>query len=321
MEKNQMKNDNNAHFDLVRLQNRKLIRNLLRLESPLSISSLASKAALSYPTVSALLKELNASNQVFVAQESESCGGRPGIRYALNGAYQYALILYFEDCYLRIKVYDACGSSVYESKVQVSDDYSVEDMVDLVGKIKEKYETLSAVSIGIPGVAHNGVIRFLPKYPSLEGEGLFQTLEELFSVDVFILNDINAIALAEAMEWENFAHIVYVNDCIGTGIVINGEVFGGSRGYAGELEYLCTNLRDPVLTFTETILSITSVLDLPYILISCEQCDKSIVSQVEENLIKKIPKERIPQIHIIEDATRIYPQGLYQCVEQKWREE
>ncbi len=47
-----------GHFDLIKMQNRKMLRNLLRTESPLSIAKAAEKTGLSYPTVSGLFRKI-----------------------------------------------------------------------------------------------------------------------------------------------------------------------------------------------------------------------------------------------------------------------
>ena len=92
-----MQRENAAHFELVKMQNRRIIRNLLRQESPLSIAKAASKAGLSYPTVSGLLKELASSGEALVSDIQDVAGGRPGICYELNPSYQYALTAFFDD--------------------------------------------------------------------------------------------------------------------------------------------------------------------------------------------------------------------------------
>lgn len=318
-----MRKENTAHFDLVKLQNKRIIRNLLRQESPLSIAKTAEMTGLSYPTASALLKELTESGEVVISTEMETGGGRPGICYELNGTYQHALVLYFDDWTIRGKVQDAYGKNVKECQEMMADSgVETADIISYVRNIKEEFPSLSAVSIGIPGAVFETEITYLPKFPRLTGKSLAEELRQELEVEVFIENDINAMALSEAGEWENFAHIVYVEEdsCIGVGIVLNGEIVKGCHGYAGELEYLCADMTNQIDTFATSILALTCVLNLPDILISGNCCTGETVREIREALEKTLPQERIPEIHVVKDTKGKYEQGLLKRVLLAWSE-
>lgn len=318
-----MKRENVAHFDLVKIQNRRVIRNLLREESPLSIAKVASKVGLSYPTASGLLKELAASGEVLVSQMQDIAGGRPGICYELNPSYQFALTAYFDDWSIKAEVYDAFGKSVKQySLEQLTPDIEAKDIVTFIKTIQEEYPLLSAVSIGIPGAVHGTEIRHLPKFPKLLGNHLAELIRSELELDVYIENDTNAIAFAEVGRWENFAHIIYVEEdqCIGVGIVLQGQVFTGSSGCVGEMDCLCQNLEDREDTFVTAILALICVLDLPDILISGEFCTQENVKKIREKLCERLSEERIPEIHVIEDMKGLYAQGLLRRILADWSE-
>lgn len=316
-----MRKEATAHFDLVREQNRRIVRNLLRAESPLSIAQTAEKTGLSYPTVSALLKELAAAGEAAVSNEISVAGGRPGVCYELNPAYQYGLVLYFDDLTLKGRLYDAFGRSAKEYLWEnITKQITAEDIVGFAKEVQWEFPALSAVSIGVPGVTFADEISYLPKFPKLVGGELSRQLTEELSAKVFLENDINAIALAEIGEWENFAHIVYVeeDECIGVGIVMQGQIVKGGQGYAGELEYLCRDRKDHMDTFTTSILALSCVLDLPDILLSGSFCTKENVEKIKERLLKRLPKERLPRLHVVDEVQARYSRGLFQKIVEEW---
>lgn len=319
-----MEKETAVHFDLIKMQNRKLLRNLLRTESPQSIAKAAEKTGLSYPTVSGLLKELLAEGRVLISEQQNIAGGRPGICYELNAAYQYGLTLFFDDMLLRGRVYDATGAIVQDYLWRgFTKKISAEDISGYVAEVKQAYPALTAVSIGVPGAVKGKTIMYLPKFPALVGDGLANALQGKFGVEVFVENDINAIAFAEVGEWENFAHIVYVREdhCIGVGIVLDGEIVKGSQGFAGELEYLCEDLQDEEKTFLSGITALTCVLNLPLILVSGSFCTEENVRQLREKLECQLPVDRIPELHIVDSTGELYDRGLFRKILLAWSQQ
>lgn len=315
-----MNSDHAAHFDLVKVQNRRILRNLLRAEGSMSVARIAEKAGLSYPTASGLLKELVKIGEAMTSPETETCGGRPGVCYELNPAYQYAFVVHFNDWTLQGTVYDACGSPVQAFSMHADTDLEIKEVVAFIKSIKEEYPRLSAVSIGVPGAVYGTDIAYLPKFYRLQGDGLAKQLYEALDVKVFLENDINATAFAEVGEWEDFAHIVYMDAdrCMGVGIIMQGEIVRGSHGYAGELECLCSDMTKPEEVFTTSILALTCVLNLPDILVSGGSLPKDGAERLQKRLQEILPKERIPRIHVVKDMEGKYEAGLLKRVLLEW---
>ncbi len=161
--------------------------------------------------------------------------------------------MYFKDWTLRAIVYDAYGIRVWETSFGVTGEVSIHDIASFIREIKGRYPSLSVAALGVPGTVCGLKITYLPKFPKLQGTELAVCLQKEFHLDIFIENDINAMALAEVGRFKDFAHIAYVNGCIGVGIVLNRAVVKGAKGYAGELEYLCEDLSNQEKTFATSI--------------------------------------------------------------------
>ena len=100
---------------------------------------------------------------------------------------------------------------------------------------------MNAVSIVVPGsVQHGtGVVVNAPNIPSLAGFKLGLALAEKLDGRVLIENDANAAALGEM--WQGAARECSTIVCltlgtgVGSGIVLNGELWRGADGTAGEI--------------------------------------------------------------------------------------
>lgn len=313
-----MDKPNPAHFNLVKNKNKKIVRNLLREHSPQGIAQLATAASLSYPTVASLIKEMELTGEVILSDSLESCGGRPGMRYELNCTYQYGLVLRFGDVNLEGSVYNVYGKKVDHYSIPISSTVDEKQIVDFVTEIKNKYQTITVISFGIPGVVLNNDIKKLFRFPKMENVDLAKIINEELGCKLFIENDLNAIALAELEEEKCFAHIAYIDGGVGAGIVLNGKIIHGCSGYAGELSYLIDENKSTEENLAVCVLALTSLLDLPTIRISGEGFEQSTLDKIKLHLSKKLPEKIIPKLVISENLDEKYEQGLLCILLQYW---
>ncbi len=77
------------------------------------------------------------------------------------------------------------------------------------------------------------------KIPKYEGSPIKEEMEKTFSVPTYVLNDANAAALGECFAGAGKGYeqvlMITLGTGVGGGIVLGGQVFGGTRGIAGEL--------------------------------------------------------------------------------------
>jgi len=116
----------------------------------------------------------------------------------------------------------------------------VETILGLV-RVLNHGSPVGAVGVGIPGLLSSTTrtIQTSPHIPCLQGINLAERLEEALSLRVITENDANAGAYGE---WACGAgrgrkHIVYLTlgTGLGCGLVINGQLYRGASGYAGEM--------------------------------------------------------------------------------------
>lgn len=314
-----MSGEKKAHYQRVKEENKKLIRNLLLKKGVQGISGLAKESGLSYPTVSNLIGELAEEKQVLVMEEAESNGGRPGLRYGLNPDYRQGLVLTLMSDRILGVVYDGCGGIYGKYQENVAIDITAEHIVSIIAGIKAECINLTEVALGIPGAVNECRIIHLPRFPKLIGEELAKQIEEKLGLSFYLENDLNAIVLTEIEKYHDFAHIAWIEGCIGVGIVLGGQVLKGSGGYAGEVDGLFQGEEPEYLRLAKCMVALICILNLPHILLSGDIYDEELVKMALQEVGKRISTERIPEIHIVEDIKGLCQRGLLERILQKWR--
>jgi len=120
----------------------------------------------------------------------------------------------------------------------------------VVGQIKEGLRSLAAkagrgrlraVGIGVPSAvdAERGIVAFANNLPGWKDIHLGRELEKEFRVPVFMENDANMAAIGErwrgvARGVSNFVFIA-IGTGIGSGVFVDGKLYRGHSGWAGEL--------------------------------------------------------------------------------------
>ncbi len=124
-----------------------------------------------------------------------------------------------------------------------------EFVVLLVHRIKEylgKYPAIESVGIGLPGVINNvGQIVVSPNLPKWTMYPFTSEISRHFRIPISIENDANTAGFAELKEGagKNFRNFIYVTvgTGIGASIFLNGDLYRGMTGNAGEIGQMVIN--------------------------------------------------------------------------------
>ncbi|WP_417898709.1 ROK family protein [Bacillus haimaensis] len=145
---------------------------------------------------------------------------------------------------VRVALINNTGEIIREqeqlTEAEKGPEYVIEKIVSMIQEVKGNEEVLT-VGIGSPGPLDSckGIILSPPNLPGWDQIPIVHMIEKQIGIKVTLDNDANAAALAEArMGAGKGAHSVYyitVSTGIGGGFVINGNLFGGAQGYAGEI--------------------------------------------------------------------------------------
>lgn len=143
---------------------------------------------------------------------------------------------------LLVGVVSEFGDILKQEKYVFSQSYTSTFLIDKIISMAQKQLKFAPCAIGasIPGLIDRdrGVWLYSP-FSRISDIPIAQMLKQRLGLPVFVENDVNACAIGEAVYGEcrktnNFLWIT-VSNGIGSGIVLNGNLYRGGEGHAGEI--------------------------------------------------------------------------------------
>lgn len=215
----------------------------LRCSESVSRAELARDCSLTRPAVSSIVDELIAAGYVKEIGVGRSTGGKPPIllEFIPSARCAIGINLGGDDCIEGVLCDLSCGVLCSESVTYVNTFESIySGLKKIIRMLESRMETgvLAGVGIAVSGVVDKkGQILVSPL--DIGGKKLGVMLEEEFGIPVVLERRPNAAALAEALfgAGSESGRLLYLTSGvgIGAGLVVDGEVFTGSHGCAGEL--------------------------------------------------------------------------------------
>ncbi len=156
-------------------------------------------------------------------------------------------------------------AGVVNKKGKVLANYSIETLADkgpaaVIRQIsftirqlldQSKGTQIDGIGIGAPGVValDGGVVQYPPNFSAWTEVSVGEEIEKEFHVGVNVENDANVAALAEARfgagKSENDFLFVIWGTGVGGGIILNGEIYRGPHGGAGEIGHVTIDHNGP----------------------------------------------------------------------------
>ncbi|VAX36937.1 Glucokinase [hydrothermal vent metagenome] len=106
---------------------------------------------------------------------------------------------------------------------------------------------IEGVGVGVPGLVNpeKGIVTFLPNIPGWKNVPLSKLMRDELKVPVFIDNDVNLVTLAEwkfgAGKGGKNLMCMTLGTGVGSGLILNGELYRGEGFVAGELGHMPLN--------------------------------------------------------------------------------
>jgi len=221
---------------------------------PISRSNLTETSGLNKSTVGSLLAQLQTWGFVKEVGMVNSGLGRPGVMIDINSDAGRIIGAEIGVGYISMVMTDLKANVVWRRRIEPPPDQEKQPQADVLDQaaklveeaIREAEKTgnrLLGIGLGLPGqVDHaTGTLLFAPnlgwKNVPLRDLWLHQ-----FNIPVFVENDANASALGEgllgnARQIDNFIFLS-AGVGLGGGLVLDGELYGGAGGFAGEIGHM-----------------------------------------------------------------------------------
>ncbi len=222
---------------------------MLYVNKSLTNAYLVNETGLSLPTVSNLLSELSDEGYVEIRGSGKSSGGRrPNLVGLTNHAFYsiavdlerytgtMALINSNNEVLSELRKFDI---NIYDKDETIK--ILSEEINGFINHNADKKDRLIGVGISLPGLTNSekGINYNFLNFGNIS---LSELLRKKVGKPVYIINDAQARALAELIfgKAKNVKNtlVIYLGMGLGTGLILNGELYRGSFGFAGEFSHI-----------------------------------------------------------------------------------
>lgn len=227
-------------------------------EKAVNRASISKLLNLSKPTVSDIVKQLIEEELIIEAgvADASASGGRKPVQLGFNDTKYYIVGIDIGGTSVVIGIVNLKGEVIAQQDIptqrNLNDQFFI-TIAERLSQMKTQYnitdESILGMGVGVPGVTNveQGIVINAPAL-SWENYPVREKLEEVFPYKIYVDNDVNSIILGEY--WKGSAsdkrNIIYIaiGTGIGSGIILNGELYRGSHYSAGEMGYLVTSRED-----------------------------------------------------------------------------
>jgi predicted NBD/HSP70 family sugar kinase len=243
---------------MLRALNERALLERIRELGPVSRAQLARDSGLSKPTVSQALQALVAAGLVREAGRSSGGKGPSAILYELNPRAGCIVGIDVGRAYVRAAIADLAGEVIARrdepARVR-SADALIHQIAELAHGLAEeagiRWRQVTFAVIGSPGVFQpaRGQVTLAHNLPGWGRHGLVEAVRRELGTNVRFENDVNLAALGE--RWKGLGKAVadfvylHVGTGVGMGIVVDGRLYRGATGAAGEIGHLPLAAADP----------------------------------------------------------------------------
>jgi len=342
---------------IIKLLNKDVIEEIIKFNGPITKPEISKLTNLSLVTVNKTVEILVLEKKVKASGINPSTGGRRAQFYEINEELNYNIgLYYYKDVFIGA-ISNSIGEITYEEEFSVrvdSYDGVMEDIYHAIDSLIKRCEThnITAIGIGVPGVVQDGFITNVPNIASWEKINVASIIEDKYKITVLLENDINLATMgvyySDYKEKLDSLVLIYLEQGIGSGIILNKELFKGATNYAGELSNIpvrssitvdnkktkykgnfenkisfindelvsdrCNNYDELksilISTIIDGLLSIICILNPEIIIIIHDQLSEDDMNKMEKVIASTINEENTPKIVKINDLRKYGIQGV-----------
>lgn len=239
------------------------ILEILRKYGPISRPEISREMGVNVVSISNYIEEFIKNNLVYEKELDISEGGRRPTLLDLDPKAGYVIGAGLNLMNMVGVMVDLKGNIVSKTQIarpQASVKEIAESLLEIIHEIlrrsKEHTSFIKGIGVGIAGLVNkkDGSIRWPQRvgsqysYASVEVP-LKELIEKEFNLPVMIENDATSACFGE--RWKDldraYKNVIYMFSGVGCGIMINGEIYTGTNGYAGEISIHSSRERQGIL--------------------------------------------------------------------------
>jgi glucokinase-like ROK family protein len=248
------------HHHIFKKKNILAVINVLKQENRLTRPKIARMTNLTPGTVSKVIHDLEVAEIVHTVGPGESSGGRRPKLIEFRPDAFYLLGLDIGYCKIIFVILDLHGNIISSTQTEFKQDSKKEDIVKTIFRlISHKIEEanlskkkIAGLGISFPGTVDSdkGCSLKAPNLPVLNDLPIINMFRDEFSFFMCLENDARALTFGEAIfgsgiDSKNILGVT-LGRRIGSGIIINGDLYRGAYNRAGDIGHMIVNQSGPM---------------------------------------------------------------------------
>lgn len=315
--------------NIIKELNLNKVRSALKVAGTATKPQLAETTGLSVVTINSLVNTLLDAGELLTDTILNSDGGRPAASFRYNSKFRLALTIFMHEYEGQDTAFycvaDLRGEVIERTEQNLSS-VNVDSFDSVIENLLCRYPQIKAICFGIPGEEVNQRL-VISDYEKLKEQSLSGHIFKRFHLPVHIENDINAAVMGYC-----YHNNVPTNKCIiglyfpgkyppGAGIYLNGHIYKGRDGLAGEIKYLPFgidwesfdyNPADMENIKLKTIQAFQCMFNPHAIVLYGEKTPDSISRILQEKSLSTVEKILLPEIITSTDLNTDFEAGIRQ---------
>jgi len=324
--------------------NSSMIEQLVYEKGPLSKPELAKHTGLSLPTISKLVDDLEKNGRLCPVGRTGKGAGRKAMLYETNRHSGCLMACFYKEGSLLCRLTDMLNNTLFERSFPLdsgSCKKAVNSTFHAIDLMMEKAPAkVKIIGVGLPGVVQpGGRLIAIPQITVWEGFNLEKVLNTRYKVAVYVENGVKLSAMGYFCTYlrekqENMVYL-YVGNGIGSGIILNNQLYRGSRNFSGEIGFMAEpsrglatrnyaagggymeTLMGPLVDYStgelrqkdnplrrKKMISILSTIAINHvvllnpgaIVLSGKIFDKNLIDAIRQRMAHYLPQDAIPKI-------------------------
>ncbi len=316
----------------VKESNTNLVITTLQDLNSATCMQISKATGLSVATCGNLIKKLLKDGLVLEGELENNNAGRPARKYIYNKNYSMVIALTIRSesntKFLQYAISNLTGE-VMEERMQTYDSINSDVIVDLIGKLMDKYPNIQAAGIGVPGIVDKNGCITKNDIEELNGINFVNLLSEKYNLKVGIdrspaISVYGYYSLHPELSGKIVAAILSpIDKPTGAGFVIGNQIYKGSFNMEGELGYVSEGFVNSKLDMDEedktliheTIFNIAAIISTinPSILVFMgKRFNEENVERLYQHCQSLFTDFSLPEFVVLENYNDEYLHGTIQ---------